>query len=168
MTDLLIRPYSAGDEAAILDLNKHSVHFLSPMDKSRFAELRAMARLLWLAESRGEVVAFLLGFSEGAAYDSVNYRWFSRRLKNFFYIDRIVVSDKVRSLGVGRSIYAKLESWALQQGFDWLAAEVDIEPPNTGSLRFHDRQQFVEVARQTAGVQRKTVSLRIKCIGAHP
>ena len=46
----------------------------------------------------------------------------------------------------------------------WLAAEVDIEPPNSVSLKFHERQNFIEVGRQMIDGG-KLVSLRVKSNG---
>lgn len=159
----ILRPYQSDDEVEVLRLNDRAVSVLSPMNQARFAELRAMSSLLWVAELDSESVAFLMGFVDGTDYDSVNYRWFSARLKDFFYIDRIVVSDKAQSSGIGQRFYTEIAQWALQQQLNWLVAEVDVEPPNTPSLRFHDQQGFIEVGRQTVNGN-KVVSLRIKNI----
>ena len=164
MDTVIIRPYEAKDEEAIIKLNADSVSFLSPMDRTRFAYLKSKSRLILVAEYDKKVVAFLIGFSDNADYDSVNYQWFSTRLKSFFYIDRIVVNKKYRSFGIGRTFYSKIYDWARQQGMKWLVAEIDIEPPNEKSLEFHHRQQFVEVAQQVAGNGNKVVSLQVKSI----
>lgn len=164
MDKTIIRPYEARDEEAILQLNEDSVSVLSPMDKTRFMHLKSLSRLILVAEYNKKVVAFLIGFSDNANYDSVNYQWFSARLKSFFYIDRIVVNKKYRSLGLGRTFYSKISDLAKQQGMKWLVAEIDIEPPNEKSLAFHNRQQFVEVAKQTVGNGKKVVSLQVKSI----
>lgn len=164
MDTTIIRPYKAKDEEAILKLNENSVSVLSPMDKTRFMHLKSLSRLILVAEYDKKVVAFLIGFSDNADYDSVNYQWFSARLKSFFYIDRIVVNNKYRSCGIGRTFYSKIYDWASQQGMKWLVAEIDIEPPNEKSLKFHNRQQFVEVAKQTVGNGNKVVSLQVKSI----
>ena len=163
MDAIIIRPYEAQDEEAILQLNEDSVRVLSPMDTNRFVYLKSMSRLILVAEYDKKVVAFLMGFSDRADYDSVNYQWFSDRLKSFFYIDRIVVNKKYRSLGIGRTFYSKIHDWASQQEIKWLVAEIDIEPPNESSLKFHNRQQFVEVAKQVAGNGKK-VSLQVKSL----
>jgi len=134
------------------------------MDKTRFQELHKMAALLQVAETHGDIVAFLMAFTDGADYDSPNYRWFSRRLKDFLYIDRVVVSEKVRSSGIGRQLYSEIEKWGRSHDLSWLAAEVDTQPPNSASLRFHHQQHFTEVARHIAGDGKKEVSLQVKSI----
>ena len=165
MDTTIIRPYEAKDEEAVLKLNEDSVSFLSPMNRTRFVRLKSVSRLILVAECDRKVVAFLMGFSDNADYDSVNYQWFSARLKSFFYIDRIVVNKKYRSLGIGRTFYSKIYDWASQEGMKWLVAEIDFEPPNETSLKFHNKQQFVEVAK-LAGNGKKTVSLQVKSVNA--
>ena len=164
MDTTIIRPYEAKDEEAVLKLNEDSVSFLSPMNRTRFVRLKSVSRLILVAECDRKVVAFLMGFSDNADYDSVNYQWFSARLKSFFYIDRIVVNKKYRSLGIGRTFYSKIYNWASQEKMKWLVAEIDFEPPNETSLKFHNKQQFVEVAK-LAG-RKKIVSLQVKSVNA--
>lgn len=166
MDAIIIRPYETQDKEAILQLNEDSVSVLSPMDTNRFVHLKSMSRLILVAEYDKKVVAFLMGFSDRADYDSVNYQWFSARLKSFFYIDRIVVNNKYRSCGIGRTFYSKISDLASREGMKWLVAEIDIEPPNETSLKFHNKQQFVEVAKQTVGNGNKVVSLQVKSISS--
>ena len=123
MTELALRPWQLTDEADILSLNAESVSVLSPMDAHRFAELRERSCWLRVAESNGRVVGFLMGFSDGAGYDSPNYRWFDDRLRRFFYIDRVVVSKRHRGLGLGGRFYRQAEQWATEQELTWLAAD---------------------------------------------
>ena len=106
-------------------------------------------------------------FEDGSGYDSVNYRWFSEHLKRFVYIDRIVIDQSFRGKGIGQYIYQQLrkdaESDTSSSSALWLAAEIDIEPRNDYSLNFHQKQGFVEVARQQAG-QGKQVSLQVLAV----
>jgi predicted GNAT superfamily acetyltransferase len=148
------------DTASILKLNELSVAVLNPMDEARYKWLSSMASILWCARVDERVAGFLLGFSEGCnAYDSDNYRWFNRHYDNFIYVDRIVIDAGFRSAGIGRAFYQRLEDWARQQGKPMLCAEVDIEPPNPGSLKFHQRQGFAEVGQQAYGDEGKRVIL---------
>ncbi len=163
LSDFVLRQWRVSDEADILGLNAESVNVLSPMDGPRFAALRSMCCLLRVAEIDGKAVGFLMGFSDGAAYDSPNYRWFASRLKRFLYIDRVVVSRKHRGAGLGRRFYTAAERWAAEQGLFWLAAEVDLRPPNSASLKFHERLAFVEVGRQVVD-SNKLVSLRVRSV----
>lgn len=159
---LTIRPFHPKDESALLALNAASVTVLSPLDRARFSMLKQQASLILIAEGDRGVCGFLMGFCEGKMYDSKNYQWFSERLKHFFYIDRIVIAEPARSMGIGRQFYQVITEWAQAERLHWLAAEIDIEPANPKSLSFHQRQGFVSVGQQ--GVNGKRVSLMVKSL----
>ena len=53
-----------------------------------------------------------------------------------------------RGGGIGRRLYESVEDWARGQGCRWLAAEINLEPPNPGSLEFHRRMGFVPIGQQ--------------------
>ena len=57
----------------------------------------------------------------------------------------------MRGRGLGQQIYAQIKSMAKASGLHWLAAEMNLEPPNPASLAFHRRQGFVEIGQQGAG-----------------
>jgi predicted GNAT superfamily acetyltransferase len=160
MSKFILREWRPADDAEILRLNAESVHVLSPLDAGRLSLLRGMSRFLSVAESGGVVAGFLLGFTDGEEYDSVNYQWFSARLKQFLYIDRVVVSKDFRRAGLGRQFYFAAQSWARQQQLMWLTAEIDLQPPNPVSLEFHRQLGFFEVGQQQAA-KNKIVSLQV-------
>ena len=158
-----LRPGTADDGRDIVRLNDATVAVTSPMNMRDFHELFKLSSLLIVAERDEAVVGFLMGFTEGVDLEGLNYRWFDARLRQYLYIDRIVVDESCRGSGLGREIYAQVEAWAQAEGLVWLAAEMDLDPPNVGSLRFHKRSGFVEV-----GIQKlpsgKVVSMQIKAI----
>lgn len=156
---MMLRHYTPGDEADVLALNEASVAVLSPMDAERFTLLRERCALLRVAEDDGRVAGFLMGFCNGTDYDSINYRWFSEQYPDFLYIDRVVVSDQFRGRGIASVFYDHAIDWAREQGLDCLVAEIDIEPPNVGSLKFHEKFGFREVDRLTHSPT-KVVSLQ--------
>jgi len=162
MNTFALRQFEARDTAAILGLNDKSVSVLSPMDQQRFDQLHGQSALILVAEQNHQLLGFLIGFTDGSQYDSVNYRWFSERLKAFLYIDRIVIAAEARSQGLGQRFYTEIEIWARQQHLHWLAAEIDIEPPNPTSLQFHQRQGFKPVGQQDS--KNKQVALLVKAI----
>jgi predicted GNAT superfamily acetyltransferase len=155
----MLRPFSATDETDILELNRESVAVLSPMEAERFALLRGMASLLRIAEDDGQVAGFLMGFCRGTSYDSANYRWFSENHSDFLYIDRVVVSNRHRGKGIASRFYEDAITWSREQGLSSLVAEIDIEPPNMESLKFHEKFGFVEVD-QLVHSPTKVVSLQ--------
>lgn len=165
-SEIILRAYRDDDEPAILRLNEESVAVLSPMDGARFADLRAMAAWLEVAERDGRVIGFLLGFEDGSDYDSANYRWFAERFKRFFYVDRVVVDAESRGAGLGRWFYEAAEEWAVDRGLLWMLAEIDVEPRNPESIEFHRRRGFSEIA-QRPGLSAKRVSMQARALGSH-
>lgn len=157
------RPYTEADADPVLRLNAESVAVLSPMNYHRLRLLSAMADMHHVAVGPDGVVGFLMAFGDEREYDSVNYRWYTSRFKRFLYIDRVVVSPSCRGAGLGRRFYQHAEQHAASVGLAWLVCEVDVEPPNSVSLAFHDRLGFVEVGRQVADGG-KVVSLRARNI----
>ena len=157
---MLIRDASGHDFAQILHLNEESVHFLSPLSLPRLQALHAEADYHRVVELDGEIAGFLLAFREGAQYDSTNYRWFVNQYEQFLYIDRVVVSTKYQGRGIGNKLYDDIFAYARSHGSLRITCEFDIEPPNEGSRRFHQRYGFAEVGTQLTSDGKKQVSLQ--------
>ena len=145
--------------ADILALNAASVHFLSPLTPERLAHLHAHAAYHKVVQHDGRVLAFLLAFAPGAPYDSVNYRWFDARYDDFLYVDRIVVAEAARGLGLASRLYRDLFEHARTHGYGRVVCEFDVDPPNPASERFHRGFGFTEVGSQRLPGG-KTVSLQ--------
>lgn len=119
------------------------------------AELERLVGLsdLGLVVDDGEPGGFLLALAPGRDYDSENYRWFSARSaaaedSGFLYVDRIVLAPRLQSRGLGPRLYAAVVDEARERGFDEVLCEVNTRPANPGSLAFHARLGFRELARQ--------------------
>lgn len=153
----MLRDATDADTAAILALNEESVHFLSPMDATRYALLRSMAGYLRVVEADGAVAGFLLAFADGARYDSPNFGWFSRKYDRFLYIDRVAVSGRVQGQGFGRRLYQDLFAFARDHGIPRITAEFYLN--NEVSARFHASFGFAPVGEQMA--YGKPVSLQV-------
>ncbi len=160
----MIRDALDSDFPALLALNEESVAVLSPLDRPALASLHAQAARHRVAEIGGEVAAFLLVLREGADYASPNYRWFAANYDRFLYVDRVVVSRAHQGRGLGRRLYDDLFDWARREGFERIACEFDIEPPNEASRRFHAGYGFREVGSQRVAEGKKRVSLQIAAL----
>lgn len=160
----MIRDALDSDFPALLALNEESVAVLSPLDRPALASLHAQAARHRVAEIGGEVAAFLLVLREGADYASPNYRWFAANYDRFLYVDRVVVSRAHQGRGLGRRLYDDLFDWARREGFERIACEFDIEPPNEASRRFHAGYGFREVGSQRVSEGKKRVSLQIAAL----
>ncbi len=158
---MILRKSETKDLARILELNEESVHFLSPMTMEKLERLRGQSEMLSVIEVDGIVEAFVLTIREGKDYDSVNYLWFSEHYDRFLYIDRVVVSVKMHGNGLGRKLYEAVFEHARQIGVPYVTAEIDINPPNPGSLKFHEKFGFKEVGKQSVSDGKKVVSLQV-------
>jgi predicted GNAT superfamily acetyltransferase len=103
----------------------------------------------------------LLALREGESYKSPNYTWFASRYPQFLYVDRIVVSQSVKAKGAGSLLYKELFSIAAITGVRQVACEIDFDPPNAASKRFHPRFGFKEVGQQLGAGGSKRVSLQM-------
>jgi predicted GNAT superfamily acetyltransferase len=94
--------------------------------------------------SNDELLGFVICLSPGTDYGSLNYAWFNTRYDEFIYVDRIAVSTGYRDRGIGSLLYKEVVSYSNQHSIP-IAAEVNLNPPNPGSMRFHERFQFEEI-----------------------
>jgi predicted GNAT superfamily acetyltransferase len=147
----LLRPIEPRDLAAVLELNHRNVELLASMDEQRLAQLMTWADRADVIQAQtddaqtDDVAGFVFTFAPGTAYDSENYRWFSEhRGDGFYYLDRIVLADSHRRLGLGRRVYDELEQVAAAYGR--MVLEVNVEPANEPSLAFHYARGYVDVA----------------------
>ena len=157
----IIRPATAADVDAVVSLNLASVSVLSPMDSARLELLTTMSELFWIAEIDGQVAAFLLAFTDGKHCDSINYQWFTQRFKHFLYIDRVVIDESFRRLGIANQLYQAIKAYAGKHQLHWLCAEIDLKPSNPPSLAFHQAQGFIEIGQQQVADGEKVVSLTV-------
>jgi predicted GNAT superfamily acetyltransferase len=147
----LLRALTADDAPQITGLNNAAVPAVPEMTEEDLDALREMAdvALAVIDEERPQqVLGFVLAMHPGSPYDSENYRWFEERGGNGLYVDRIVVDGAVRGRGLGQVLYASVFGAAEAEGRSEVTCEVNVEPPNPGSLAFHSRLGFAEVGRQ--------------------
>ena len=62
-------------------------------------------------------------------------------------MDRVVVCESSRGLGIGQLLYRHTFEVAAT-GARSVCAEINVMPPNPASLRFHERAGFVEIGRR--------------------
>lgn len=160
-----VRPATPADFDSILRLNSEWEHVTSRLDLDSLTRLHESAEYHRVCEQGGRVVAFLLALGPGVEYNSPNYRWFDAADDDFIYIDRIVVDAECQHSGLGSVLYDDLLAHARQRRVSRLVCEVDVEPMNEVSDRFHARRGFVEVATQWVAGGSKRVSLRELVLG---
>jgi uncharacterized protein len=90
---------------------------------------------------------YLISFDQDADYDSVNFHWFKAHYPKFVYIDRVVVAAHARGRGIARRFYEALFDQARTVNHNYVVCEINLEPPNPGSMAFHTALGFVEVGQ---------------------
>ena len=149
------------DHVAVLELNEGALPHVSILSPDALAHLHEEAFYFRVARSEVGALGFLLALTETAAYDSANFLWFRERYERFVYIDRIVIGEGHRGMGLGRRLYADLaEAAGSHAGI--LSCEVNLRPPNPGSITFHRTLGFREVGQQDTEGSAKRVSLLIR------
>ena len=127
------------------NINKPQVGFLH---KERLESLLEMANYCKVAKFNGQPAGFLLCLPENKEYDSTNYEWISKRFSNFIYVDRISVLPMFQNEKIGSALYTDLIFHSASESYDCILCEVNILPPNPGSIRFHKRFDFEECGSQ--------------------
>jgi predicted GNAT superfamily acetyltransferase len=144
-----VRDWQAGDLALLHAINEGAVPGVGTLTRTALDDLirRQSAATLIASGDDGQVLGFVLVMHEGLDYASLNYKWLSERYERFAYVDRIVVDAAARGQRIGEALYeAVVARFAgLRQV---LLAEVNLAPPNPGSLRFHKRHGFVEAGER--------------------
>jgi len=158
----LLRDYDERDLDRLVAVNDAAYPAVPLTPAAELAELIAMSSVVVVVDD-GSAAGFVLGMPPGLGYQSENYLFFSSRAReqgtSFVYVDRIVLAAHLRGRGVGPQLYSAVFAEARRVGADEVLCEVNIEPPNPGSLAFHTRLGFVEVGRQSTKGGANLVSL---------
>jgi uncharacterized protein len=155
VTPLTAKDLTGPDGAALLALNNAHAVELSWLEPERLAHLVVEA---FLARRVGVADALLLTFDQAADYDSPNFLWFRERYASFVYVDRVVVADGARGRGLARRLYDDLFAAAKAAGHVRIVCEVNSDPPNPASDRFHAALGFVPVGKAAIHGGKKTVT----------
>lgn len=133
------------DNEAVRALNNAFAAETSHLEAEDWSRLVRQARVAALVPP-GD--AFLLVLDQDADYDSPNFLWWKERRKRFLYVDRIVVAHAAQGRGLGRRLYAHVLAEARRLGFDRIVCEINLEPPNPGSVAFHRALEFKPAGEQ--------------------
>lgn len=158
----VLRAPSVDDEPELLALNNAHAVELSPLTAQSLKALFAASFHMRVADDRQ---ALLVAFDQAAEYGSPNFLWFRERYPKFVYVDRVVVAPAARGRGLARALYSDLFEAARTAGQALVCCEVNVDPPNPVSDRFHEALGFAEVGRETIAVYGKTVRYLSRPLG---
>lgn len=155
---MLIRELTSADVTVMLAINQANVPALGEETLETMEQLLQWSSIALGVEVDATLGGFCLLLPPHQPYQSVNYLWFSDRYEDFIYLDRAGFAAEHQGRGYGAALYAEAER---RTGASLFALEVNLDPPNEGSIRFHQRQGFVEVGQQLTP-SGKLVSLMLK------
>ena len=144
------RNIEIADLPRVLEINNANTPGVSELTMAELqTDFRNSLHALAIDNEHGEVCAFCITFAPHAPDAGVNHRWFSERYESFVYLDRIAIDSNHQNRGLGALLYQKVEQYMLNSAeHSMLCCEVNLEPPNPGSLRFHQRIGFTEVGQR--------------------
>jgi len=154
-----LRTLTFDDVPSLWRINEEGLPGVGKVSEDAITDLLALADLPLGAFEGEELVGFVLCLLPKTRYASLNYAWFNERYDQFVYVDRIAVAQAHRNRQIGALLYTKVIEHADERGWP-IAAEVSLQPPNPGSMRFHQRHDFTEVGTLHHAYQAVTMLLR--------
>lgn len=153
---MLVRDARPAEAGVVLALNNSAAPNVNVISLDVLERIVALASYYRVVEDADGIAAFVICLPSGVAYWSGNYRWFAERYAEFLYLDRVVVAARVRGQGVGAMLYDDMHAFAKPR-WPRVALEVNLAPPNPGSVRFHERLGYVQVGARADGEQHEHV-----------
>lgn len=160
----MIRDLAADDLDWLLSLNNAAVPHVNHLELARLADILELSCYARTVLHDGKPAGALIALWPGTGYASGHYRWFSERFANFLYIDRVMIDSTRRSGGLGQRIYADIERFARANDAGHIACEVNSQPPNPVSMRFHEAVGFRPVGELANDDGSKCVVLLTKAL----
>ena len=147
----IVRNIEITDVERVLEINNANTPGVSELTLSELeTDIANCLHALAIDNEHGEVCAFCITFAPDAPNAGVNHQWFAERYASFVYLDRIAIDPNYQNLGLGVLLYQSVEQQMIASAqHSLLCCEVNLEPPNPGSLRFHHRIGFTEVGQQS-------------------
>ena len=157
----MFRSLDVNDMNIVWAINQENVPAVGEEPLESLSEIGRSSELALGVLESDVLVGFCFVLPPGVSYDSPNYRYFEDRYDDFAYLDRVAFRAAHQGRGLGSALYQEIES---RLSRPLLALEVNVVPPNEGSMRFHLRNGFVEVEQKETRPG-KVVSLMVKQLG---
>lgn len=157
---MIVRDLTAADLVLAHVINQENVPAVGHETYDDFVDIFQVCNIALALEDEGVLRGFCMVLPPGTTYDSPNYLFFADRFDDFVYLDRVAITASHQGRGGGVLLYREVERRA---DAPWFTLEVNVVPPNEGSLRFHRREGFVEIAQEETRPG-KIVSLMAKSL----
>ena len=146
-----VRNIEIADLARVLEVNNANTPGVSELTMAELeSDLNNSLHAFAIDNEHDEVCAFCITFAPDAPDAGANHRWFAERFESFVYLDRIAIDSNHQNRGLGALLYQSVEQHMLNSAeHSLLCCEVNLEPPNPGSIRFHKRIGFTEVGQHS-------------------
>ena len=139
-----LRELQNEDISEIWEINEQGLPGTGKVNHEEIKALLEISELAIGVFENSKLLGFVICLLPGTNYGSLNYAWFNKKYDKFIYVDRIAVLQTHRNQSIGSLIYQKVVDYSKQHKVP-IAAEVSLDPPNPGSMRFHYRFDFTEV-----------------------
>ena len=162
-----IRRFQETDLRALHAANQASVPGVSTETEADLRKWIDLSVCFVATGTEDQPLGFLTLIEPGMKdYPSANLRWFedyqTRTSKSVIYVDRIALSPDARGQRLGEKLYtAAFEHFSDR---DEMGCEVNIEPPNPGSHRFHERLGFQRVGERVYEAGQKSVAYYVRAL----
>ena len=154
-----IRRLESKDVTAAWQINEQGLPGTGQVSLEEMADLFSLSELPIGVFDDGVMLGFVLCLTPRTRYASLNYAWFNERYQEFLYVDRIAITVGHRGKGIGSLLYERVIEHAESLQFP-VTAEVNLTPPNPGSIRFHERHSFTEIGVFCQGEKSVTMMMR--------
>ena len=139
-----LRELRSEDISEIWEINEQGLPGTGKVSHEEIEALLDISEIAIGVFDSNKLLGFVICLLPGTNYASLNYSWFNKKYDEFIYVDRIAVSQTYRDQNIGSIIYQKVVDYSKENNVP-IAAEVSLNPPNPGSMRFHYRFGFTEV-----------------------
>ena len=139
-----LRPLSHTNIQSVWKINEEGLPGTGQVSQIEISSLLNLSKLSMGVFQDDLLLGFVICLSPKTEYGSLNYAWFNQNYDSFIYVDRVAVAQSHRNSGIGSMLYEYVIQYSLENGVP-VAAEVNLDPPNPGSMRFHHRFGFEEV-----------------------
>ena len=157
----IIRDVQEKDLEQVLNINELNVPHVNSVPLEQMQWFADNAAYFRVAAAKDVIGGYLVGLRPGTSYPSPNYRWFCDNYDDFAYIDRIAIDESARRQGLATRFYDDFRA-SVQDAVDVMTCEVNLQPPNESSMRFHENYGFAQVASQKTEGGKKEVALMVR------